>query len=949
MTCAACQARIEKAVGAVKGVEGVSVQLLQNAMAVRFDDSCCSSEAICQAVAHAGYEAHAVNSVAEALQEDDKAVAFKHHKLMGSVVLTVVLMIVSMGSMVGIDILPDAQSNAYVQLALCLMVVALNTHYFTSGFKALLGLNPNMDSLVALGASASLLFSIFSLVLIPEGSLSAEHLHHQYPVYFESVATILTLVGVGKFLEAKAKHKAVNAISALYDLAPESVCKRICKADGSFDELHVPLSTIAIGDEIILRPGDNVGVDGIVIEGSGSCDESALTGEARPVSKKVGSNINSATFLKSGYVVFKVKRIGADTTLAQIIALVDEANNQKAPISRIADRIAFFFVPTVIAIALLTAVMWLVLGANPSHALTFAVSVLVVSCPCALGLAAPTAIMVATGRAASLGVLFKTPEALERLSKVDILVFDKTGTITAGKMSVAKFDFIENDAVTKEQCLKLVLALEQRSEHPIGKALVAYCKEQLNEQHIDSFMISSFINHEGLGVQMTIKDHVFYIGSTDFMDSVLKGKVLNSVDKRPCNEAEYEPEKRTLEQQRLDQYLLVHLFDAKQQYASFYLADRIKQSARKTVKMLNLQSIRPLLMSGDRIPVVHAVAKSVGIDTYKASCMPSDKAYLIDKLKNRGHIVAMMGDGINDAPSLATSDVAISVVGSSNIATSCADVILMRDELRLLPYTIELSRLTIKNIQENFFWACVYNVICIPLAAGAFLYPFGWQLNPMLAALLMSMSSLCVVTNALRLRTMPLNSLVRVSATHCKAMACQECENYASCGSQHGKSAKPDQVNPVPLDLDLPARVISIARAHEQQHTTVMADPLATGKNESCYCLDANTDDAKVYCSLKDKCFCSKKGQPSNLDIFLDSDLVTQEITNMEKTIGIEGMSCPHCVKSVTKALNAIEGCEVLEVSLEHKCAKIKLSALVEDATLQKAIVDNGFECTFIK
>lgn len=924
MSCAACQARIEKAVGTLPGVEGVAVQLLQNAMVVRFNEEQCSSDAICQAVVQAGYQATAINNLSEALQDDNQEVSLKFKKLIGSIGATLLLMAISMGPMIGITLIANAFTNAIAQLFLCLLVMALNIHYFSSGIKALLSRSPNMDSLVALGASASFLFSLCSLVILPHDVALDHYIHEQYPLYFEGVATILTLVSVGKFLESKAKHKAVNAISALYDLAPESVCKRM---PGSKQEQQVPLSTIVVGDEVILRPGDHIGVDGIVIEGSGSCDESALTGEARLAFKKVGSVINSATFLKSGYIVFKVTKVGADTTLAKIIALVDNANNQKAPISRIADRIAYYFVPTVIVLAFATAIIWLMLGALPSQALTFAVSVLVVSCPCALGLAAPTAIMVATGRAASLGALFKSPEALEQLSKIDILVFDKTGTITVGKMTVAKFDFKDTKLLSKEQCLKLVWALEQRSEHPIAQALSDYCREQLAQQCLDEVHIDSFVNHEGLGVQISVNNKRYYMGSSDFKDSIIKGKVLS---KRPHHEAEYELDQRSSEQQRLDQYLLVHLFDEHHVYASFYLSDRIKPSARKTVKMLNIQNIRPLLISGDRIPVVHAVAKRIGIETYKASCMPADKAYLVDKLKERGHIVAMMGDGINDAPSLASSHVAISLAGASDIATSCADVMLMRDELRLLPYVIELSRLTIKNIKENFFWAFIYNITCIPLAAGAFLYPFNWQLNPMLAALLMSLSSLCVVTNALRLRTMPLNSLIRVSATHCKAMACQECENYATCGSQHGKSAVKDEVHPTELDLTLPVRINAITALKEDDSTICDKD--------ACFCLEANMPNGS--CLLKDQCTCIKKGKIVDLQV--------KEGQSMDKIISIEGMSCPHCVKSVSKALNALEGVEVLEVSLELKQARVHVSSNVSDEALSKAIVEDGFECRSI-
>lgn len=941
MTCAACKARIEKAVSKLDGVDGVNVQLLQNAMGVRFNDQLCSADDICKAVANAGYQAHAIGSIAEAMQEDPSAVATFQKKLIASIVLTIILMIVSMGPMVGIDLLPKAEANANTQMGLCLLVIALNFHYFSSGFKAFKGLAPNMDSLVAVGASASLLYSLFGLMLIPQSALSI-NLHHEYPLYFESVATILTLVSVGKFLEAKAKHKAVNAISALYDLAPESVVIRKLNAQGSYEELSVPLGKVCVGDEVVLRPGNNIGVDGYIIEGSGSFDESAITGEPRPVNKKLGDSVSSATFLKSGFVVFKVTRVGDETNLSKIISLVDEANNQKAPISRLADRISLFFVPAVMLIAIATAVIWLSIGAPPSQALTFAVSVLVVSCPCALGLAAPTAIMVATGRAASLGVLFKSPEALETLSKVDILVFDKTGTITQGRMSVAKVDIHQPEVLSEQQCLQLVHAIEQRSEHPIAQALSQYCKEHLASNEEAEFKVEHFTNNEGMGVQVTIDGHVYYMGSSDYMNSKVHPKVYKENLKK--KEDFYESDNLSSEEQRLAQYLLVHLFDDEQEYASFFLSDRIKQSARKTVKMLSVLNIRPLLISGDRISVVNAVAKKVGIDTFKASCLPADKAFLVKRIKSSGHLVAMMGDGINDAPSLASADVGISIAGSTDIATSCADVMLMRDDLMVLPKAIELSRITIDHIKENFFWAFIYNIAFIPMAAGLLYFPLDIELSPMIAALLMSLSSFCVVANSLRLRTKPLNSLARVSAKQCKAMACKECENYQNCGAQHGGDQAKEKLNQNALDLSLPAKSIEVKAKDNSCQT-----------QNDCQCAQQDCCQApapaQAPAPVQEQTVGGLSGhgnKGSALERATESSLDSNQEQSMEKVIGIDGMSCQHCVKSVTKALNAITGCQVIEVSLELKQAKVKVEPQVSDEMLKQAIVDDGFECRSI-
>ena len=494
MSCAACKARVERAVAPLPGVESVAVQLLQNSMTVLFNDKECSVEKIEAAVSKAGYEASPIHSSKELLHMDDGEVREKKKRLIASVILTLLLLALSMGPMVGIDILPLAQANAYSQLGLCLMVMALNIHYFKNGFKALLHLAPNMDSLVAIGAGASFLSSCFSMIFIQEGD-------------------------VGKYLETKAKHRAVDAISKLYELAPNTVVvrklkKHATKGADPYEEVTVPLEAVAVGDEVVLRSGDRVGVDGVVIEGNGFFDESAITGEAMQVKKAEGDKVISATFLRHGYVVFKVEKVGNDTTLAKIIALVDDANRQKAPIARLADRVAFYFVPAVILIALITGVVWLYEGAPPTQALSFAVSVLVVSCPCALGLATPTAIMVATGRAASLGVLFKSPEALE------------------GKMRVLACKRYAAEPEEMTHIIHLTQALEQRSEHPIAQALVSYCQQELSTLKLKGdaavaaaadakLEVTEFINHEGKGVEAVIGGVRYFMGSTTFMNQVL--------------------------------------------------------------------------------------------------------------------------------------------------------------------------------------------------------------------------------------------------------------------------------------------------------------------------------------------------------------------------------------------------------------------------------------------
>ena len=757
MSCAACKARIERAVMKVPGVISVSVQLLQNAMTVIFDERKCSAATIVAAVEHAGYGATPVTSTQQLHQADDSEVSTRHKKLLGSIVLTVLIMLLSMGPMVGLNVIPMAEANAYGQMGLCLMVIALNSHYFSNGFKALLHLGPNMDSLVAVGAGASFLASAISVMYIGPDE-NAATLHHNHYLYFESVATILTLVSVGKFFESKAKLKAINAISALYDLAPERVVVRRPKnqacpaaskspkaakepaakkgqaghkeqaapkdaagagaADSAYEEVSVPLEMVQVGDEVVLRSGDRVGVDGVVIEGSGYFDESALTGESAQVKKEV---------------VFKAQRVGSDTTLAQIIALVDDANSKKAPIARLADKVAFYFVPAVITIALFTGLIWLALGAPATQALTFAVSVLVVSCPCALGLATPTAIMVATGRAAALGVLFKSPEALEKLAAVDTMVLDKTGTITVGKMQVVSADLADS-SYEKNEVLALAAALESRSEHPIAAAIVSYCQEQQPKLELPE--LQHFATLQGQGVSAQVKGTTLYLGSRSLLEQVMGAAAPSSTQSA--------------------RFTSVYLFTAEQVLAQFALGDELKEGAANMVTALRSLGVSPVMLSGDNQGVVAAVAQDAGIVAARGECMPQHKSECLTALRAQSHNVAMMGDGINDAPALASADVGISLSGSTDIAKSCADIVLMQDKLGRLVDAVQLSRLTLRNIKENLFWAFCYNVICIPLAAGVFYVSFGLELNPMIAALLMSLSSLCVVSNALRLRRLSL-------------------------------------------------------------------------------------------------------------------------------------------------------------------------------------------------
>lgn len=794
MSCAACQTKIERAVSAIPGVQDVSVQLLRNTMTVLFDESI-SVDQIIEAVKKAGYDAISFESELKTNPQPHNENFFRSQLayLIGSITLTLILMGISMFPMFGWELIKDAQISAYLQLVLCIGVLILNLHYFTNGFRALLSFSPNMDSLVALGASASFVYSLVNTFNIP-ANFPTHDLHNNIPLYYESVATILSLVSIGKLIESRSKLKAVNAIAKLYDLSPKLVTVRTCigcsyNGVRQFVEEDVPVEQVKVGDEIIVRSGGVVGVDGEVIEGTAYLDESAITGESLLVKKETGSNVLSATTVRHGYIVYRATLVGSDTTLSRIISLVEDANSKKAPISRFADRVAAYFVPTVILLAILTVFLWLSEGAPLGVALTFGVSVLVVSCPCALGLATPTAIMVGTGRAASMGILFKTPEALENLHKVDVMVFDKTGTLTEGKLNVIKFEsFCDKEA--QEHLLKVAYALEKRSEHPIAKAIVAYCfkslpkfqrQEEANlktyaklsnifiqdgdssalhelppidfnklsdfdlkrfaEQGVISIKhelnVEDFAVHAGFGIEAIIEGHHYYIGSSSYASYKLYRQKFPNDD---------------LLRLEKEGFITVHLFDDNKLLASFGIGDRIKKEALETTEDLKSLGMRLVMLSGDSLNIVRLVAENVGISTFKANCLPQDKCAHITGLQSQNHIVGMVGDGINDAPSLSASNVGISIVGNTDIANSCADVLLMRDNLNYIVNAILLSYATIKTIKQNLFWAFIYNIICIPVAAGVFFEEFGLSLNPMIAAGLMSISSICVVLNALRLR-----------------------------------------------------------------------------------------------------------------------------------------------------------------------------------------------------
>lgn len=716
MTCAACSARVEKVTRAVEGVQQVEVNLLSGKMTVYADDEQVT-DSIIKAVSDAGYSA----STGTAKKEKTVAGEKTGRRIIISAVLLVILMYFTMGHMINLP-MPgwwhgdeNAVVATLVQLFLTLPVVVLNRSYFTKGLKALLHRSPNMDSLIAVGAGASLLYSVSVLFVMAyaagHGDIQrAGQLRHD--LYFESAAMILTLISVGKFLEQRAKGKTGDAVRKLMDLAPD---RAVVLRDGV--ESDIPADQVRVGDILIVRSGSGISADGVVIEGHGSVDQSALTGESVPVFKQIGDRVSAATINREGYLQVRVEQVGQDTVLSQIIRMVEEAGGSKAPIARLADKIAGIFVPVVMSIAVLVFAAWLIAGETFSFALTAAVAVLVISCPCALGLATPVAIMVGTGRGAAMGVLFKNAPALEQLQRMDTVVFDKTGTLTTGHPEVT--DVIPS-GVTAEKLLAVAAALEQRSEHPFAVAILNKAKGTVIPES-DEFEVLP-----GMGVSALVDNVRYYGGNRRLMDSI--GVAVPEFDNFASKG------KTPLYFASTDAYL-----------GMIAAADVLKEDAQAAVLFIKKLGVQTIMLTGDHSQTAEYIGKQAGIDQVISQVMPGEKAAVIEKLRREGHRVLMVGDGINDAPALTTADSGMAVGTGTDIALECADVVLMRGELFGVYDALRLSKATIRNIKMNLFWAFFYNCLGIPLAALGYL-------SPMLGAACMSMSSLFVVSNALRLR-----------------------------------------------------------------------------------------------------------------------------------------------------------------------------------------------------
>lgn len=732
MSCAACSSRVEKAVSKVEGVQSCSVSLLTNSMGV---EGSASEESIIAAVEKAGYGASVAGAEkkqsAETDQLKDKDTPVLMHRLIASVVFLVVLMYISMGHMMWGWPLPAFFADNHIamglaQLLLCVIIMVINQKFFISGFKGLIHRSPNMDTLVALGSGASFVYSVYALFAMTDAQVKGNAelvMSYMHEFYFESAAMILTLITVGKMLEAYSKGKTTNALKALLNLAPKKATLLI---DGK--ETEVTVDKVKKGDVFVVRPGESIPVDAEITDGSTAVDESALTGESIPVDKVVGDTVSAGTINKAGFIKCSATAVGEDTALSQIIKMVSDAAATKAPVAKIADKVSGVFVPAVIVIALITIAVWLLCGQTVGYALARGISVLVISCPCALGLATPVAIMVGNGMGARKGILFKTAASLEEAGKTQIAVLDKTGTITKGEPKVT--DIIPFE-ITENELLKYAYSIEAKSEHPLAKAIIV----KAEELSLNPYEVTDFKAESGNGLSAEYNGKKIIGGSKKYISSIIgiSNDILSKADK-------LSEEGKTPLFFMLDNKLL----------GIIAVADVIKEESPQAIKQLQNMGIKVVMLTGDNERTAKAVGKLAGVDEVIAGVMPDGKEKVVAELKKQGKVL-MVGDGINDAPALTRADIGMAIGSGTDIAIDAADVVFMKSKLTDVPAAVRLSRKTLRNIHENLFWAFIYNVIGIPLAAGVWIPLLGWQLNPMFGAAAMSLSSFCVVTNALRL------------------------------------------------------------------------------------------------------------------------------------------------------------------------------------------------------
>ena len=810
MTCSACSARVEKAVTKVDGTKDVSVNLLTNSMQLEYDEQKTSVPAIIKAVVDAGYGASVKGKQAAAKaapQEDPvkKSIAEMKHRLVWSIAFLLPTMYISMhGLFEKLFGLPvpqivgavfDGPQNAIVfafsQFLLVLPIMYLNRRYYIAGFRNLFRGAPNMDSLVGMGSMAAALFGAFAIFRMGWGFGHGDMaLVQEYStnLYFESAGMIVTLITVGKYLEARAKGQTSKALEKLMDLAP----KQACVVRGGVEQT-IPAEELVAGDEIVVRPGERIPADGVVLSGTTSVDESAITGEPIPVEKQAGDKVTSATINKQGAIHFSAERVGEDTTISQIIRLVDEASASKAPIARMADKIAGVFVPAVIAIAVIAGGIWLAMGASVEFAFSIAICILVISCPCALGLATPVAIMVGTGKGAENGILIKSGEALEIAQSVDTVVMDKTGTITEGRPEVTVI--VTADGVAEQQLLSLAAGLEQGSEHPLAEAVMTAAKAK----GIAPQAMTDFRALFGRGVEAKADGHTYAAGNAKLMEE--KGVDLKAYEAQLAAFAD-------------DGCTPLIFAEDDRVIGILAAADVEKATSREAIARFHEMGIEVVMLTGDNARTAEAIRRRMGIEKVIAGVLPENKAAHIKKLQSEGHRVAMIGDGINDAPALAQADLGIAIGAGTDVAIESADAVLMKSDLLDAVSAIRLSKAVLKNIKENLFWALIYNVICIPLAAGI-LYPaFGIKLSPVIGAAAMSLSSVCVVMNALRLRFFKPDHGAEISAEQTAAAVSSDRKDHEAADSAAAQSVQEKEA----ITMEKTLKIEGMMCAHCQKH-----------------------------------------------------------------------------------------------------------------------------------
>lgn len=982
MTCAACQANVTKAVSKLDGVQAVDVSLLSNSMKVDYNPDLVSPSQIEEAVHNIGYEAQEKGQIQQAAggsgssiqaewdarqKRNQEEIAERKHALVISLILLAVLMCFSMLPMFGIfSFFMDMEwmmVSSIAQLVLTLFILFFQRSFFVHGLKALIKRAPNMDSLVAVGSGASFLYGLYGIFLMAYGyGIMDHHLIHQAmdSLYFEGAAMIVTLVSLGKYLEARSKAKTGDALGKLVDLAPKTA---VIEKDGV--EMQVGADQVTAGDVVVIRPGQRIPVDGIVASGTGYVDQAAITGESIPVEKVPGDPVMSATMNVNGTFRFEATRVGEDTTLSQIIRLVDEAGNSKAPIARLADKVSGIFVPVVMGLALLTLIGWLIAGEGFSFALSNAIAVLVISCPCALGLATPLAIMVSTGKAAENGILIKSAESLETLQSINTVVLDKTGTITNGRPEVTSITVLD-PSVSQQELLALAAAAETGSEHPLGKAVV----EKARDEGLKLENALSFEAVSGRGLQAVLPSGTITAGNLAYMEQ----------ENIPVSEkAHAEIENHAAQGET------PLLFAKNGTLAGMIcVADTVRSDSREALRLLSEQGIHVVMLTGDNKRTAQAIASSLAVDEVVSDVLPAEKESVIRRLQDEGRKVAMVGDGINDAPALARADVGLAIGAGTDIAIDSADVVLMKDSLLDVVTAIDLSKATIRNIRENLFWAFFYNCLGIPVAMGLFYPAFGWKLSPMLGAAAMSLSSVTVCLNALRLRFFKPRNIPRSQEKELtvskKAVQAEEqrmedlpqdLEKEAvkeerdsilasvsgmSCGHCVGRVTqaleKTGDFEDVQVSLNPGSAFVLIKNgvAREKAEADLLKAVEEAGyQAEITDSLPEKKSEAKVQARplVIAPLQLRKADQPGSSQVKdqpAGAENASSDVPLWTGVLPVEGMSCAHCQGRVQKALEALPGVQSVYVSLEKKEAVIRAEKPVPVQEAVKAVEEAGYE-----